>query len=97
MAEHDVVRLDVAVQQAGFVHRRDGTTQIDADPYRFTRRDRSVMTHTLGERPSTHELHPDADGVPGLLGAVDRDDVVVADAGEETTLMKDPCRRYPPE
>jgi len=31
--DHHVLRFDVAVEQSGCVHRGDGTTQVDADPF----------------------------------------------------------------
>ena len=49
----------------------------------------SAAMQQLRERPPTHELHPDADRIADLLGAVDRDDVVVPNAGEQPPFMDD--------
>ena len=58
---HDVVRLDVAVQQAGGVERRQRAAQIDADAGHFARAHRPALADHRGERLALDELHPDAD------------------------------------
>ena len=52
------------------------------DARHFARAHRAPLRHRIGQRLSLDELHPDADLLLGLLGAVDGDDVGVADAGE---------------
>ena len=83
---HDIVRLDVAMQQASRVERRQGAADVDADAGHFTGAHRSALLHDLGEGLPLDELHPDADALLVLLCAVDGDDVWMVDASEMLRL-----------
>ena len=48
-----------------------------------------LLAQHLFERPAAHELHPEPDVVADLLGAVNRDDVAVANAGEQAAFGND--------
>ena len=77
---HDVLRFDVAMQEAGAVHRRESCTDIEAHECGFARAKRAAALDDLFERLAAHELGPQADAAVVLLGAVDLDDVLVAQA-----------------
>ena len=49
--------------------------------------------HDLLERLAAHQLHPQADAVVVLLGAVDLHDVRVADARQPARLFENPVVR----
>ena len=79
---HDVVRLDVAVQQAGGVKRGQRAAEIDPDAGRLARTHRSGNADHRGQRLALDVFHPDSDLLVVLIGAMDDDDVRVADACE---------------
>ncbi len=85
---HHVLRLDVAVHQAGVVDGGDGAAQILADQGRFARAERTVRAQQLFERGPADQFHPQADAPFVRLGAVDGDDVVVFDAGEAAAFAQ---------
>ena len=68
---HDVLRLDVAVQQAGGVNGRQRRAQVQADQRRFRGTERAARLDDLLERFAAHQLHPQADAAVVLLGAID--------------------------
>ena len=92
---HDVLRLDVAMQQAGAVHRRERRTQIEADEGRLAGAERASRLDGLLERLAAHELHPQADAAVVLLGAIHLDDVGVAHAREPARLFEQACHARP--
>ena len=51
--------------------------------------ERTVLAQFVLERAAVDELHPDADAAVDPLGSVDRDDVGVADAREQTPFLDD--------
>ena len=67
------------------------TARHNSPPIRATsaRGKRRPVAERLFERPALDELHPQADAAVDALGAVDRDDVRMADAGEETAFFDD--------
>ena len=62
---HDVGAFDVAVQEAGAVHRGERVTEIDPDRRRFPRAKGALRRQEILECASLAELHPDADAVVG--------------------------------
>ena len=57
---HHVVRLDVAVQEAGGVQRGERPAQVEPDARRLARAHRALRIDEVGERAALDELHPDA-------------------------------------
>ena len=88
---HDVLGLDVAVQKTGAVHGRHRRGQIQPDERRFTRAERPAGLHDLFERLAAHELHPEADAVVVLLGAVHLHDVRMTDPRQAARLFENPA------
>ena len=66
------------------MQRGQRAAQVDADAGHFPRAHRTGVADHRGQRLALDELHPDADLLVVLIGAVDDDDVGVADAGEVT-------------
>ena len=89
VGHHDVLRFDIAVQEAGRVDRRHRAAQLDADPCDLRRRKRRALAERLFERAALDELHPQADASVDAFSAVDGDDVRMADAGEEPAFFDD--------
>ena len=84
---HHVVRLDVAVQQPGLVHRGHGTAQIDADERSLLCAEHAAGGERLLERQTLDELHPETDGLVVLIDAVDRHDIRVAHASQQPRFL----------
>ena len=84
---HDVLRLDVAVQQPGAVDRRERSADIQADECRLARTERSTIGDELLERLASDELRPETDATVMFLGAVDLHDVLVAETGQTPGLF----------
>ena len=71
LGSHYVVRLDIAMQQAGTVHRRYRATELETDVDSFGSADHLPLVEDLLESVAANELHPEADLVTNLLRAVD--------------------------
>ncbi len=87
---HDVLGLDVAVQQPGAVHRRQRRAQIQADEGRFARAKWPARLNGLLERLAAHELHPQADAAVVLLGTIHLHDVPMTHTREPARLVEQP-------
>src|SRR6185503_370840 len=81
VSQHDVLRLDVTVEQSGGMHRCDGSAQLDPDALDVLRCKRLPFAQRLYERVALDEFHPQADTTVDPLSAVDGDDVGMTDAG----------------
>ena len=68
-AAHDVVRLDVAVQGIGAVHRRQRPAQVHADEGGFVGAERAALRDERVERLARDQLHGHADLVADPVGA----------------------------
>ena len=90
---HDVVRLDVAVDEPLGVDGGERAAQRPADDDRLVGAVRAARVDLGGQRPPVHELHPQADPAVVLVGAVHDDDVRMLDAGEEAAFVEDPRRQ----
>ncbi len=84
---HDVLRLDVAVQQAGIVDGRERGADVEADERSLAGAERSARGDNLVERFPAHELGPQAHTAIVLFGAVDLDNVLVPQARQTTGLV----------
>ena len=80
--EADPARVLDALKEVGDVE----VAAVDKDGYQVLVR--THAEHPL-ERASADELHPQPDAAVDAIGAVDRDDVRMANAGEEATLFND--------
>ena len=87
---HHVAGLDVAMDEAGGMRRGERAAQLAADQGRFARAERALRFEQRFERPPAHELHRQADAAFVFLGAVDVDDVGVADAGHDAAFVQHP-------
>ena len=83
---HDVLRLDVAVDQARSVNGGERPAEVDADEGRLAGAHRAVGVEPLLERLAFEELHPETDAALVRVGSVDVDDVGVAQPGEPASL-----------
>ena len=83
---HDVVRLDVAVQETGGVQRRQGPAQVETDADHLPRAHHAVIADHRGQGLAVDVLHPDAGLVVVFVGAVDHHYIGVTDAGEVPRL-----------
>ena len=92
LGARDVVRFDVAMQEAGRVHRRHGAAELHADTDDISRGKDGALLEQLLERVPADELHPQADPIADLLRAVDSDDVRMPHFGEEPALPNDRAR-----
>ena len=89
VGDHHVLRLDIAMQQARRVDRRHRATHLDADSCDFLLRKCRPVAKRLFERAALDELHPQPDAAVDPFSAVDRDDVRMADAGEQPAFFDD--------
>ena len=89
---HDVLRLDVAVDEAGAVHGGKRAAQIARQGSGLARAERAVRCSQRLERPAADELHPQADAAVADVGAMDGDHVRMADAGERARFVEQPIR-----
>ena len=78
VGQHHVVRFDVAVQETRLVHRRDCVTELDADFHGFGNAETFPLFEHLFEGLPLDQLHRKTDLIVDLLGAVDGDDVRMA-------------------
>ena len=69
------------------VHRTECTRDVDTDGRGLARRHRPIFPDDGLERVSVHQLHPDAGHAVGHIGAIDRDDVLVAHAREHAAFL----------
>jgi hypothetical protein len=83
--DHDVRRLEIAMDQTGLVRRFEPRGDLGGDRPCFLRRDRSVA-QALGEVLALDEFHHQEADPVRLLEAVDRGHVRVLEAGERTRL-----------
>ena len=83
---HDVLCLDVAMDEAGRVKRRQRAAQVDPDQRGFPRAERSALLEQLLERRTAHELHPQADALLVDRHAVHGDNVLMMHAREQASF-----------
>ena len=86
---HHVAGRDVAMQEPGAVHRGQRAAQVRADGGRLARAQAALLLDEPMQRRAADELHPDADAPVAGLGAVHRDHVRMAHAGEQASLVDD--------
>ena len=86
---HHVLSLDVPVEQPHGMYGRNGPAQFDPDGRGLLWREAFPRAEHVLEGLAFDELHREADPVADPLGAVDRDDVRMVDAGEEPSLLDD--------
>ena len=84
---HDVLRLDVAVEKAGVVHRGERLREVGGDGHDFVRIQSASLGQELLERTPLDEFGPDADGIADAFGAVHRQHVRVTDACQEARFV----------
>ena len=90
---HDVLSLDVAVQQPGAVNRRERGADVQSDECRLAGTELAAIGDELLERLASNELGPETDATVVLLGAVDLHDVLVAEPGQTSGLLHHPSLR----
>ncbi len=79
--EHDVVRLDVAVDDAAAVGVGECTADVDENLANLRRGECPAPGEHAGERLAAQELHDEVDHPPALADAVDGDDAGVLELG----------------
>ena len=89
---HDVLALDVAMEESCLVHRGHGAAHVDADERRFVRAERPAFLKQLLERDAVDELHPQTERAIELVHAVHRHDVRMANARKQPPLLHDCVR-----
>ncbi len=89
---HHVLRLDVAMQQAGRVHGGQRFTDVHADERRLARGEPALLLQDLFERPAFDELHPEPGVAVGARRAEHRHDTAVPDAREQPSFGGDDGR-----
>jgi hypothetical protein len=89
VGEHDVLALDVAVDEAGAMHRRHGVGDADRDLERVRDGERATL-HALHERGAARELHDEERSTGGVVAEVeDLDDAGVADRAGDAGLAEE--------
>ena len=86
---HHVLRLDVTMNEARFMNRRDGAAQVDPDERCLARPEHSACRQHSGEREPVDELHPQPDNAVVLIHSINRDDVRVPHARKQTRFPDD--------
>jgi len=90
LVEHDVVGLDVAVDDAALVRVREGARHLDQDLTDLGRRERAARGQHGRQRLTAQELHDEIDHPAGLADAIDRDDAGVFELGGRTRFALEP-------
>ena len=90
---HDVLRFDVAVDEAGRVDRGQRPAQIDPDGRRLSTAEGSVGPQPGFESLAVDELHPEPRGAVANVGTINGDDVGMTDPGERARLGQQPLDR----
>ena len=85
---HDVLRLDVPVNQPGAVHGCQRPGEVLADEPGLAGAERAVDAEHVLERHPPDQFHPETDLPVVLTGAVDRDDIGMAHARQRASFMK---------
>ncbi len=84
--EHDIGRLDVAVNDAAAVRVAECRAHLLHDGLHHRDRERADFADDAVERPALDELHHEVQRLPGFLDRVDRDDVRVAQRSRRARL-----------
>ena len=92
---HDVLRLDVAVHEPRRMNGRERAAHVGAERAHFARAHRSVRPQPRLQRLPVDQFHPQADPPVPYLGAVNRDDVLVADLRERPRFGEELIERVP--
>ena len=71
------------------MHRRHRATELETYADSFGGADHLPLVEDLLEGVAANELHPQADLISNLLGAVDGDDVRMPHAGEQSAFVDD--------
>ena len=87
--QHDVVRFDVAMEETRVVHRTDRTRELESNADGVRRTEGATTLHSLLQRFSIDELHPQADAIVDAVGAVDGHDISMMDAGQQPPFFED--------
>ena len=87
--DHHVLRFDVPVQQSGLVNGGHCGTELAADRQRLRLGELPSVTDRLFERLAVDEFHPQAHAIADPLSAVNRGDVGMAHASQETPFFDD--------
>src|SRR5262245_15796960 len=87
MVTHDVLCLDITVEQTRLMNRRQRPADLHADLDHVGHRERADVAKLLFQRRAMNELHPYPDHVVNAVGTVDGDDIGMADAGEQPSLV----------
>ncbi len=86
---HDVLRLDIAMDEPRLVYRRHRTAQVRADEGRLVRAEHAALMQRLLEREAVDEFHPQAHGAFELVHPVHNHDVRMPDARKQTAFADD--------
>jgi hypothetical protein len=86
---HDVVRLDVAVDETGPMHGGERAAQVEADERRFPRADRPALHELLLEGAAGEKFHGDPDDAVVDIRPIDGDDVLMADPRHQPAFGDD--------
>jgi hypothetical protein len=89
---HHVPGSDVAVQQSRGMHGGERATEIDRDGRRFSRAHAALLGDDLVQRLAADVFHPDADGAFARFGAVNGDDMRMANARQQPAFIDDTRR-----
>ena len=84
---HDVLRLDVAVQEARLVDGPERLAQIEAQDRGFLGAVGALCLDDLFQRAAIDEFHPEADRPSGAVGTENPDHVGMIDAREKPRLV----------
>src|SRR5439155_11556334 len=83
---HHVLRLDVAMEEAGVMHGRERAADAEPDQRRLMSAEGPPLLQQLVEPPALDELHPESHPAIDALGSVHGDDVRMSDAGQEASF-----------
>ena len=93
---HQVLRLDVPVEEAGLVDRRERPAELDAHPGHLPVVESLLFAEDLLQVPPVDELHPETDPAVDLVRVVDGDDVGMADARQQAGFLENGGTFRPP-
>ena len=94
--EHDVARLEVAVDEPASVHRVQGRRERDPEGDGLVERERVRRLQTLGQGRPSHQLHQEVGQAVDLAQLQDRGEPRVVHPGQRRRLASEPARRPGP-
>src|SRR5215470_15657183 len=84
---HDVLRFDVAMNEARPMYRCQRSAQVEAEDNGFLRAERPILSDDVAEGPSSDELHPHAEPAIKSISPKHPDNIRMVNPGQQPSLL----------